>query len=158
MSDKVDNQAAGSGGPPFSLPAEPVSASPTAFLVVHVELPFKGIRPNDRADRWDKASQYKDYVQSCFVDARNAQVAARRGKLDPPVRAQAVYNFHKSRGRDGDNLAAALKGCWDGFVRAGLLAGDTITQLFILPVEVTIDKTRPEGVTITLTEQPRKAT
>lgn len=155
----MPDEAAGAAGPRSSFHDESAPRPPAAFLIVEIQLPFKGLKPNDRADRWNKASQYAAYVLSCQVDARNAMFKASPNgqlrRLLPPVRAQAVYNYHKKRGRDGDNLAAALKGAWDGFVHAQLLAGDTLRDLWIDPVAVTIDKTRPEGVSITLTEQPR---
>lgn len=158
MSDMIDDEAAGPAANVLPSSRTP-SPHPAAFLIIEIPLPFKGLYPNDRMSRWAKAAQYKDFVFQCRVDARNAMYRASPDGLLrcllPPVQAQAVYNFHLNRGRDGDNLAAALKGAWDGFVRADLLRGDTLRDLHIDPVQVTIDKTRPEGVTITLTEEPR---
>lgn len=111
-----------------------------------LDLPPAELSPNRRVHWAKKARAVKYYRAFAAVVARCAP-NYRKGWERAEVRA--VFHLPDARRRDPDNLMAAMKAAWDGFVDAGVLADDN--GLILHPPVLAIDRAHPR-VEVTLTE------
>lgn len=111
---------------------------PERRLVIVMSLPPPELSPNARPHRLAKAKAVKAYRRTAWGYAlaspfRNARWAA--------AVAMVRAFFPDARGRDEDNIAAALKPVWDGIVSAGVLVDDR--HLHHLPMGRGVDRANP---------------
>lgn len=105
-----------------------------------VSIPPRSLWPNGRSHHFTKAKAAKKFREAC-----QAAVLQAIENVNKPLWKSATVQstwFFRNRGRrDPDNLIAALKYCYDGAVRAGLLIDDD--QLTHLPPRMEIDRATP---------------
>jgi hypothetical protein len=107
---------------------------------VHLVLPFppKGLNPNERPNRYEKAAVIRDYRGQCCIyalQARNRKTIA----LQAPVQAWVTF-ICKDKLWDQDNAIASLKAMWDGIVDSGLIPGDSPDLLSVSTEVIKGDK------------------
>jgi hypothetical protein len=154
----------------MSLEVAIIPAPGRGVLSVRLSMPGplpRGVSPNDRVNRWERARSVKAWREAWHLEAGSAArefvehwpgppplpfVAAEtrieaflcRGKWRPSDPLRSVGG---SRPRDADNLIASMKGAQDGIVSAGWLAGDDATRVAILsPRLVTVETFRDERI------------
>lgn len=103
-------------------------------------LPSRDVSPNSRGHWAKKARAVKKQRQDAFLGAR-AALGFRREPRWRLARSKAYFYFRDNRRRDRDNMAASLKGAYDGIVDAGILADDS--GLTHEPIVFAVDKTDP---------------
>lgn len=112
-----------------------------------LDLPPRELNPNARIHWARKARAVKAYRHIAWAHARNAK----RPRSHRWERADVRVTFllPDARRRDPDNLMAAMKAAWDGFVDACLLADDC--GLILHPPVLAIDRKHPR-VVVDITE------
>lgn len=80
--------------------------------IVRLPWPPKGLHPNHRPNRYEKARRAKSYRKAAYFCAKEARLPIVGG--DAPVTIHITYHPPCSRARDKDNLRAALKSGLDG--------------------------------------------
>jgi Holliday junction resolvase RusA-like endonuclease len=122
----------------------------TRTIEIHLPIPPKWCNPNVRCNPFGKARAVRSLRNTARVEAA--------GAWDddwPPMKSASVsvtFNYHRYRKRDADNLLGTLKAAFDGIADAGVVRDDT--SLRYEPVRLKNMKTIPEGVTVTIVEDP----
>ncbi len=111
---------------------------------------------NARVHYLARHSAGKIYGLSVFylaIDKRNRALLA---KEELPVfnqaRLELTFVFPVLRTRDGDNLISRFKPGLDALVKAGVLQGDDVSRVRVMPPVVEVDKARAPLTIVRLTE------
>jgi len=116
-------------------------------VTITLPLPHRCLSPNARCHWAVKAKQTRWYRENA---CGRTGLATKYARPEWPAATVAIeYNHHVKRNRDRDNALACLKSAFDGLADAGLIKNDS--GLTHLPIVFTVDKNRPEGVTLTIT-------
>lgn len=102
-------------------------------------LPPRDCSPNSRGHWSKKYHANREYRARAEMEARRIPAGKRlRWKQ---AMARVTFFLPDAIRRDRDNLAASLKGAWDGIVSAGVLEDDS--GLHHAPIQMEIDRERP---------------
>lgn len=117
-------------------------------ITIVLPLPSRDVSPNSRGHWAKKARAVKQQRRDAFIAATLALYPADERQRRKPrwksASAKAVFYFRDARRRDRDNMAASLKGIYDGIVDAGILADDS--GLTHEPIVFEVDKENPRVV------------
>ena len=123
-------------------------------VVIELDLPPRCLSPNARAHYFTRASAVKRYrtlAMWCTVEAMAKAGLSTNGCHWQQVTVQCTFRFAQRRRRDKDNLLASMKAAFDGIADSGLVVDDS--AMTHLPVEISIDPTRPSQVIVTIAPQ-----
>jgi len=116
-------------------------------VTITLRLPHRCLSPNARCHWATKARETKGYRSTAKV-LTMCELNSARPEW-PAATVSITYNHLVKRNRDRDNALACLKSAFDGLADAGLIKNDS--GLTHLPIVFTVDRDRPEGVTLTIT-------
>lgn len=111
---------------------------PARRLRIVMSLPPRELWPNARPHRLAKARAAKAYRRTAWGYALASPF---RNARWPAAVAMVRAFFPDARGRDEDNLGAALKPLWDGIADAGVVVNDHC--LHHLPMGRAVDRANP---------------